>query len=119
LDDKLSASPVKLEKIMYARFAEVSVKPGKLDDYFKTMREHVLPMLKTTPGFVDLTAMVSEQEPRVVLAFSVWRTKEDAQRYTRERFPILHDMVQPLIENEPNVRSFDVCVSMLYELQGL
>ena len=104
---------------MYARFAEIVVKPGKLDDFSKTMREHVMPMLKTAPGFIDLVVMVSEQEPRAVLAFSLWRSRQDAERYTLEQFPVLHEMVQPLINSGSEVRNFDVCVSMLYELQGL
>jgi quinol monooxygenase YgiN len=104
---------------VYARFAEITIKPGKMDDYLKTMRQHVLPMLQTVPGFVDLLVMVPEHEPHVVLGFSLWRTKGDAERYTREQFPLIYEMVQPLISSEPNIRSFEVCVSMLHELQRL
>jgi heme-degrading monooxygenase HmoA len=104
---------------MYARVVELVVQPGRLGDFCTTLREHVLPMLKTAPGFIDLTAIVSQDEPRLVLKSSIWRTKEDAERYTREQFPIVREMLQPMIERRSEVRNFDVCVSASYEAQAV
>ena len=43
-----------------------------------------------------------------VLALSFWKTREDAERYQREQYNSVRDALQPLLEAEPVVRTFEV-----------
>ena len=64
--------------------------------------------LKKQPGFVDETLLVSDEEPNRILALSFWNNKEDAERYQREQYPAIQEMVRHLLEAEPVVRTFNV-----------
>ena len=46
-----------------------------------------------------------------VLALSFWKTREDAERYQREQYNSVRETLQPLLEAEPVVRTFDVHTS--------
>jgi len=68
----------------------------------------VLPILKKQAGFVDETLLVSDTEPNQILALSFWNSKEDAERYQREQYPAIHEMVRHPLEAEPVIRIFNV-----------
>jgi heme-degrading monooxygenase HmoA len=50
------------------------------------------------------------------LALSFWNTKEDAERYQREQYPAIHEMVRHLLEADPVIRTFDVHTSTAHKL---
>ena len=52
--------------------------------------------------------MVSDTESIRVLGLSFWNSREDAERYHREQYPKIHEMLKPLLETEPLIRTFEV-----------
>jgi heme-degrading monooxygenase HmoA len=72
--------------------------------------------LKKQAGFVDETLLVSDTEPNQILALSFWNNKEDAERYQREQYPFIHEMVRHLLEAEPVVRTFNVDSSTTHRI---
>jgi heme-degrading monooxygenase HmoA len=72
------------------------------------IEEKIVPILKKQAGFVDETVLVSDSEPNRVLGLSFWNRKEDADRYHREQYPQIHEMLKHLLETDPNIRTFDV-----------
>src|SRR5260370_23509778 len=96
---------------MFTRVVELTSKSGKAKELSKTITEKVLPILKKQTGFVDETVLVSDTESTRVLGLSFWNSKEDAERYHREQYPKIQEMLKPLIETEPVVRTFDVHTS--------
>ena len=72
---------------MFTRVVEVQAKPGRAKELCNTIAERALPILRNQPGFVDELVLVSNSQADRVLAISVWRTQEDAERYNREQYP--------------------------------
>jgi len=101
---------------MFTRTVEVTTKSGKAKELSHTINDQVLPILKKQTGFVDETVLVSDTESTRVLGLSFWNSKEDAERYHREQYPKIQEMLKPLIEAEPVVRTFDVHTSTTHRI---
>ena len=101
---------------MFTRIVEVITKSGKARELSNTINDKVLPILKKQAGFVDETVLVSDAEPNRVLAISFWNTKEDAERYHREQYPAIHEIIRSLLDAEPVVRTFNVDSSTTHKI---
>jgi heme-degrading monooxygenase HmoA len=103
---------------MFTRVVELTSKSGKTKELSNTLNEKVLPILKKQTGFVDETVLVSDTESTRILGLSFWNSKEDAERYRREQFPKIQEMLRDLIETEPVVRTFDVHTSTTHRISA-
>ena len=101
---------------MFTRTVDVTTKPGKAKDLATLINEKVLPILNKQTGFKDETLLVSDTEPNRVLAISFWNTKEDAERYHRDQYPAIQQMIRPLLDAEPVVRTFNVDSSTAHKI---
>ena len=75
---------------MFVRVVEVKTKPGKGREVCSALHEKVLSTLKAQTGFVDEIVLVSDAEG--ILALSFWKTREDAERYSREEYAEVSEM---------------------------
>jgi heme-degrading monooxygenase HmoA len=101
---------------MFTRVVTITTKTGKARELSRTINDKVLPLLKNQPGFVDEITLISEQNPDRFLALSFWRAKEDADRYNREGFPAVNEMIRSLIEGAPKVETFDLESSTVHKI---
>ena len=101
---------------MFTRTVEVTPKSGKARELANTINDKVLPILKKQKGFVDETVLVSDTEDNRVLSLSFWNSKEDAEKYQREQYPAIHEMLRHLLEAEPVVRTFNVDSSTTHRI---
>ena len=101
---------------MFTRVVELTSKSGKAKDLSKMIDEKILPILEKQTGFVDETVLVSDTESTRVLGLSFWNSREDAERYHREQFPKIQEMLKPLLETEPLVRTFEVHSSTTHRI---
>jgi quinol monooxygenase YgiN len=101
---------------MFTRVVELSSKSGKAKELSNTINEKVLPILKKQTGFVDEAVLVSDTESTRILGLSFWNSKEDAERYHREQYPKIQEMLKPLLDTEPVVRTFDVHTSTSHRI---
>ena len=101
---------------MFTRVVEVTTKSGKAKELTSIINDKALPILKKQAGFVDETVLASDTDPNRVLSLSFWNTKEDAERYNREQYPAIHEMVRHLLETEPVVRTFNVDSSTTHRI---
>jgi heme-degrading monooxygenase HmoA len=101
---------------MFTRVVEVSTKPGKSHEVASTINEKALPILRQQAGFLDETILTSDVEPNRVLALSFWKTKEDAERYQREQYAKVKEILSNLIESPPAVRTFNVHTSTPHKI---
>jgi heme-degrading monooxygenase HmoA len=93
---------------MFTRIVEVTTKAGKARDLARTINDKVLTLLRTQPGFVDEVILISDQNPDRVLAMSFWNNREDAEKYNREMFPKVNEIIRASLEGAPTVQTFDV-----------
>jgi len=101
---------------MFTRTVEVIAKAGKAKELTHIIHDKVLPILRRQAGFVDETLLVSDTEPNRVLALSFWSSREDTERYQRDQYPALHEMIRHLLETEPVVRTFNVDSSTTHKI---
>src|SRR5262249_6686195 len=93
---------------MFTRVVEITTKAGKARELSRTIGDKILALLKTQPGFVDEMTLISDQNPDRVLAISFWNTREDAEKYNRETFPKVNEIIRASIEGTPKVQTFDL-----------
>ncbi len=93
---------------MFTRIVEMTTKTGKARELSRTINEKVLALLKNQPGFVDEIILISDQNPERVLAMSFWQSKEDAEKYNRDTYPKVNEIIRGQIEGPPKVQTFDV-----------
>ena len=101
---------------MFTRVVELTSKSGKSKELANTINEKAVPILKKQRGFVDETVLLSDTEPTRVLGLSFWNSKEDADQYHREQYPKIHEMLRPLLETEPTIRTFEVHTSTTHRI---
>jgi quinol monooxygenase YgiN len=101
---------------MYTRVVELTTKPGKIRELSDTINDKVLPILKKQRGFVDETVLVSDTESTRILGLSFWNSKEDAERYHQEQYPKIQKILEPLLETEPAIRTFEVHTSTTHRI---
>ena len=101
---------------MFTRVVEITCKSGKAKELSNTINEKVLPILKKQSGFVDEAVLVSDTESTRILGLSFWNSKDDAERYHREQYPKIQEMLKPLLETEPVIRTFDVHTSTTHKI---
>ena len=101
---------------MFTRVVELTSKSGKAKELSNIINEKVVPILKKQTGFVDETVLVSDTDSTRILGLSFWNSKEDAERYHREQFSKIQEMLKPMLETEPVIRTFDVHASTTHRI---
>lgn len=101
---------------MYARITQFTAKPGEGPNLGKEMRERGLPILKQQPGFIDVLALSSDTDPNQLVGVTIWKSKEDAERFLAGPAQQMIQSVRPLLQSEPNIRGFDVQESTMHDV---
>ena len=101
---------------MFTRVVEVKAKSGKARELAKTIGDKALPILREEQGFVDEIVLVSDTEPDRLLAISFWKRQQDAERYSRDKYPQVNELIGNLIESSPVVRTFNVDTSTSHKI---
>ena len=101
---------------MFTRVVEVTTKPGKARELTRTINDKVVTILRNQPGFVDELVLISEQDPDQILALSFWNSKQDAEKYHREQFPRVTELIQNHTEGPPKVQTFNVEQSTVHKI---
>lgn len=101
---------------MFTRVVELTTKTGKARELCTTIDEKVLPILKKQAGFVDEAVLASDTDTNRVLGISFWNSKDDAERYHREQYPKINEMLSHLLETDPVIRTFEVHTSTTHRV---
>jgi heme-degrading monooxygenase HmoA len=93
---------------VFARALELTTRPGKLREVIRTLRERVLPTVRTQPGFVQEFILASDAEPDRVMVLTLWTRHEHAEWFHRHHYGKVRRALEPLLEFEPAIRTFNV-----------
>jgi heme-degrading monooxygenase HmoA len=93
---------------MFSRAVAVLTKHGKARELTRTIHDKIIPILKSQPGFVDEILLVSDTESDQILSLSFWKSQQDAERYSREQFPRINELISHLVESAPVPKTFNV-----------
>src|SRR5438132_13226107 len=82
---------------MFARIVEFIPDFEKKEELIKTLRNQVLPILKKQSGFLEILPLFPENEAGKVVSISLWTEKRDAERFERETYPRVHEILKPYL----------------------
>ena len=89
---------------MFARIIYCEVKTERKEEFVKTLKNEVLPILRNQTGFLEILPFSPEKmKEEKVIAISLWNTKADAERYERESYPKVLDVLKPFLTTSVNV----------------
>jgi antibiotic biosynthesis monooxygenase len=83
---------------MFARILEFEVKLEKKEEFVKVVKNQIAPILKKQNGFLEILPFFPEKmKEEKVFTISLWATKLDAERYEREIYPKVYDILKPFV----------------------
>lgn len=80
------------------------------------MIQRGLTLLKQQLGFVDVLALSSETDQDQIIGVSIWKSKEDADRYMSGQSRQLLESIKPLLQQEPTFRTFNLEASTIHDI---
>jgi|HubBroStandDraft_4_1064222.scaffolds.fasta_scaffold1384894_2 quinol monooxygenase YgiN len=101
---------------MHARLIQVTTKPGHLKDCIKSLVEQGIPILKQQPGFVDAVALTSDTERDQFVGLTIWKSKEDAEKYVNGQARQVLESIKPFLQQEPAFRTFNLEASTVHNV---
>ena len=93
---------------MFARTLELTVKAEKKPEMIQTAKAEVLPILHKQIGFVQVVALENEVELNKAFVMTLWHTKVDAERYERDTFPKIKQILEPFLMVPPVTKFYTV-----------
>jgi hypothetical protein len=82
---------------MFARIVEFIPKLEKKEELVKVIRNEVLPILNKQTGFMEVLPFFPETKNEKVIAITLWTEKRNAERYEREVFPKVEEILKPYL----------------------
>jgi len=82
---------------MYARIVEFVAKFDRKDEIVRAVKNEIVPLLKKQPGFLEILPLFPEMKNDRVFNITLWMEKKDAERYEREAFPKVEQILQPYL----------------------
>jgi len=82
---------------MFARILEFVPKVEKKEEFLKIVKNEILPILKKQSGFLEILPFVPEMKNEKVVAISLWTEKTHFERYEREWFPRVEQILKPYL----------------------
>ncbi|MGA8489645.1 MAG: antibiotic biosynthesis monooxygenase [Terriglobales bacterium] len=94
---------------MFARILDFEVKPEKKEEFVKVMKNQVLPILKKQTGFLEILPFFPDKATEhKALTISLWTTKQDAERYERESYGRIFDILKPFLATPVVVNQYNL-----------
>jgi quinol monooxygenase YgiN len=82
---------------MFARILQFVPKVEKREELIRVIKRDVLPILKKHTGFLEILPFMPEIKDEHVVMVSLWNERKDFERYERESFPKVEEMVRPYL----------------------
>jgi len=93
---------------MFARVLDYEVKLEKKEEFIKVLNHEVLPILGKQTGFLEVLPFFPENTKEKVITISLWATKADAERYEKEFYPKVSEIIKPYLATPIVVRPYIV-----------
>ena len=82
---------------MFARIVEFVPKMEKKDEFLRTLKNEILPILKKQTGFLEILPFWPEIKNEKAVHVTLWMEKKDAERYERDVFPKVEEIMKPYL----------------------
>ena len=94
---------------MFARILEFEVKLEKKEEFIIAVKNEIVPILKRQVGFLEILPMFPEKnaQPKV-LNISLWASRTDAEKYEKENYPRVQEILRPYLATPIIVKPYVV-----------
>jgi hypothetical protein len=100
---------------MIARNVTMHLKANSVPEFTNTLEKEIIPLLRRQKGFEDeLTFIVPGG--REAVGISLWDKKENADAYSRDRYPEVLKALAKVLEGTPQVQNLEVCNSTSHKI---
>jgi len=99
---------------MYARHVSFNLKAIKREEVTQIFETEILPLLQKQNGFTDELTFVSPEGKQAV-AISLWESRENADRYSRESYPQVLKSLAKVVEGTPKVQVYEIAHSTFHK----
>jgi heme-degrading monooxygenase HmoA len=72
-------------------------KVERREELIRVIKRDVLPILKKQTGFLEILPFMPEVKNEHIVIVSLWNERKDFERYEREVFPKVEEMLQPFL----------------------
>jgi heme-degrading monooxygenase HmoA len=94
---------------MFARILAFDVKLEKKEEFVKIFKNQVLPILTKQTGFLEILPFFPEKTTEEkVYSISLWTTKMDADRYAKETYFKVHEILKPFLTSPVEVNFYNL-----------
>jgi len=96
---------------MFARMVESIPKIEMLDrkeEVLRILKNDVLPIMRKQPGFLEFLPLTPEIKNERFIGITLWADKKDAERYEREGFFKVQEILKPYLAAPVTVRNYTV-----------
>jgi len=97
---------------MFARIVEFVPKLEQKEEFVKVVRDEVLPILKKQKGFLEILPFVPETKTEKMITITLWAEKWDAERYEREVYPKVAEILKPYLSTPVAFKHYTVETSL-------
>jgi len=91
---------------MFARVLEFVPKVEKKEEFIRVVKNEVLPIFKKQQGFLELLPFFPEVKDQKALTVTLWAEKMDVERYERDWFPKVEQIMKPYLTTPIIVHNF-------------
>ena len=83
---------------MFARTLTFEINVEKKEELVTTIKDQVLPILHKQIGFLEMLPFFqTKASVEKVFTISIWTTQNDAERYQREFYPQVLEILKPFV----------------------
>jgi hypothetical protein len=93
---------------MFARVLDFVPKLEKKEEFIRVVKNEVLPILKKQHGFLEILPFFPEMKNEKAIIISLWVEQKDAERYHKEWFPRVEEIVKPYLTTPMTWKAYTV-----------
>jgi hypothetical protein len=89
---------------MFARVIEFSPTSDAATRFIQVIEQTALRIVKAQAGSIAAFVILRGQ---VVMGVSVWESRSDAERFSRECYPEIENILRPFLKCDPKLQTFE------------
>ena len=101
---------------MFARVVDCQSKVGRSEQVGSKLENDLLQILQKLPGFVDFLTLSDKTNPERLVCISFWTSREDADEYHRQHYDTITNILKPVLESAPTLKTFTVSASTAHRI---
>jgi quinol monooxygenase YgiN len=99
---------------MFGRVVTLHVRLEKKSELRRKLAQEILPLLRSSPGFLQVVILQDETELDRVTVVSLWKTREAAQLFHNTYYAKVRATLEPFLTFAPALRSCTVDETISY-----